>query len=110
MKLEYCGSLASACDDAPRSPPDGMRLITIKGTEDQLTAAKQLIQTKVEEEEAMQRRIELSASHRAPRHKHKPADDSKAQVGRAGAGRADAGSSLPAGCERDVVTVAGRSV
>ena len=57
-----------------------MRLVTIKGTEDQLTAAKQLIQGKVEEEEAMRRKIELSASNRAPRHKHKPGDAGKTQV------------------------------
>ncbi|KAF0299519.1 Tudor and KH domain-containing protein [Amphibalanus amphitrite] len=63
-----------------RTPVDGMRLITIKGTEDQLSTAKQLIQTKVEEEEAMQRRIELSAANRAPRTKHKP-DAGKSQVG-----------------------------
>ncbi|XP_043226500.1 tudor and KH domain-containing protein-like isoform X2 [Amphibalanus amphitrite] len=62
-----------------RTPADGMRLITIKGTEDQLSTAKQLIQTKVEEEEAMQRRIELSAANRAPRTKHKP-DAGKSQV------------------------------
>ncbi|XP_043226497.1 tudor and KH domain-containing protein homolog isoform X1 [Amphibalanus amphitrite] len=61
-----------------RTPADGMRLITIKGTEDQLSTAKQLIQTKVEEEEAMQRRIELSAANRAPRTKHKP-DAGKSQ-------------------------------
>ena len=57
-----------------------MRLVTIKGTEDQLTAAKQLIQAKVEEEDAMRRKIDLSASNRAPRHKHKPGDAGKTQV------------------------------
>ena len=59
-----------------------MRMVTIKGTEEQLVTAKQLLQAKVEEEEAMRRKIDLSASNRAPRHKHKPADDGKDKVRR----------------------------
>jgi len=58
---------------------DGMRVVTIKGTEDQIAAAKQMLEEKVAEEEAMRRKIDLSAASRAPRHK-KPADNATPQA------------------------------
>ncbi|XP_037079117.1 tudor and KH domain-containing protein-like [Pollicipes pollicipes] len=64
-----------------KTSTDGMRAVTIKGTEDQLATAKQMLQEKVEEEEAMRRRIDLSASNRAPRHKNKLTDATKGQDG-----------------------------
>lgn len=66
---ELCAvSHAKVLIDRHNKPsPDGMRVVTITGTDEQIRLAKDLISEKVRDEQAMRRKIEMTASARPNR-------------------------------------------